>query len=174
MKWKGSGEELDCDICLLAETMTSQVKVPGCRCITPRKSVGQNVCIILRKQIMNGRIIKLYEPSEIANMMGIRIEMMNKGIRIYTAHLKQQSTNARDVITDQFEEIRKQFDYANSCEEGIIMAFDANVHVGADVIVGCPDQQDWGGKLLMEIVKDENLILMNADANCSGVITRSA
>ena len=61
-------EEADCDICLLAETMTNKIKIPGCRCVTSRKSIGQNVSIILRKEIMNERIIKLYEPNDIANM----------------------------------------------------------------------------------------------------------
>ena len=35
------------------------------------------------------------------------------------------------------------------------MAFDANVHVGADIIQGSTEIQDWGGKLLMEIIKEE-------------------
>ena len=29
-------EELDCDLCLLAETMTRNVKLKGCRCFTAR------------------------------------------------------------------------------------------------------------------------------------------
>ena len=81
-------------------------------------------------------------------MIGIRLEMMNKNVRFYTAHLKQQSVTSRDDIVDQFEEVRKQFQYANDCKEGIIMAFDANVHVGADIIQGSTEIQDWGGKLL--------------------------
>ena len=105
-------EEVGCDLCLLAETMTSNVKISGCRCVPPRKSVGQNVCIVLRNEIMNEKIIRLYEPNETANMIGIRIEMLNTGIRIYTAHLKQQSKNSRDEITDQFEEVRNQFTFA--------------------------------------------------------------
>ena len=165
-------ENMDCDICLLAETMTNKVKIPGCRIVTSRKSVGQNVCIILRNDIMNEKIIKLYEPNEIANMIGIRIELMNSGIRIYTAHLKQQSTNSREELIDQFEEVRKQFCFANSCEEGIIMILDSNVHVGGEVIRGCQDKQDWGGKILIDIIKKENLVLMNAEDLCSGIITR--
>ena len=39
-------DELNCDICLLAETMTRTVNVKGCRCIPPNKSFGQNVCIM--------------------------------------------------------------------------------------------------------------------------------
>ena len=165
-------EDVDCDICLLAETMTNTFKIPGCRCITSRKSVGQNVCIILRRDIKNERLIKLYEPNDTANMIGIRIACMNKGIRIYTAHLKQLSTNSRDEIKDQFEEVRNQFNFANSCGEAMIMMFDANVHVGNAVIDGCPEKQDWGGKLLMGIVEEENLVVMNSDSLCTGVITR--
>ena len=165
-------EELDCDICLLAETMTRSVKLEGCRCITARKSVGQNMCIVLRNSLTNNTVLKLYEPNEIANMMGIRIELVNTNLRVYTAHLKQQSANSRDDIREQFEEVHKQFQYANDSKEGIIMAFDSNVHVGGDVITGCPDVQDWGGKLLMDIVKEENLTLVNATDKCSGIITR--
>ena len=150
-------EELECDVCLLAETMTCTIRFEGCRCITARKSVGQNVCIILRNKLVNNVVLKLYEPNDIANMIGIRLEMMNKNVRFYTAHLKQQSVTSRDDIVDQFEEVRKQFQYANDCKEGIIMAFDANVHVGADIIQGSTEIQDWGGKLLMEIIKEEKM-----------------
>ena len=165
-------EELDADVCLLAETMTCNVKVEGCRCITARKSVGQNVCIILRNDIVNNRLLKLYEPNNVANMIGVRIELMSRNLRIYTAHFKQQSGNSREDIVDQFEEMRKQFQYAHDSKEGMIMAFDANVHVGADNIPGCTDLQDWGGRLLMEIIESENLFLLNASEKCVGVVTR--
>ena len=46
-------DDLDCDVCLLAETMTCRVKISGCKVVTSKKSVGQNVCIVLRKQVMN-------------------------------------------------------------------------------------------------------------------------
>ena len=165
-------QEVDCDICLLAETLTNKIKLPGCRPVTARKSVGQNVGVLLRKDLMSQKIIKLYEPNDIANMIGIRFDLMNNGIRIYTAHLKQQSGNTREDIVDQFEEVKKQFKYASSSAEGMIMMFDANVHVGGDVITGDIDKQDWGGKLLMDIIEEEGLILMNKENNCSGVITR--
>ena len=165
-------EEIDCDICLLAETMTRKIKIDGCQCITANKSIGQNVCIIVRNNLVNNIMTKLYEPNETVNMIGIRVELLNSSLRIFTAHLKQQSTNTRVDIMEQFEEVRKQFRYANECCEGIIMAFDANVHVGSQGIPGCKDNQDWGGSLLMSIINEENLILVNATDKCMGVITR--
>ena len=106
--------------------------------------------------------MKLYEPNEAANMLGIRVDLVSSSFRVYTAHLKQQSTNSRDEITDQFEEVRRQFQNATCSNEGILMVFDANVHVGGRCIEGCSDVQDWGGKLLMQIVEEENLVLLNA------------
>ena len=71
-------DELDCDICLLAETLTRTIKMKGCRCITPNKSVGQNVCIIVRNKLVDKDIIKMYEPNDAVNMIGIRIELLDK------------------------------------------------------------------------------------------------
>ena len=164
-------EELKVDICLLAETLTKNVQLSGCRCFTPIKSVGQNVCIVISNKLVDNEIVKLHEPNEVVNLIGIRIEMLNTCIRVYTAHLKQQSVSSRVEITEQFEEIRRQFRDAMKSNECMLIIFDANVHVG-DVIKGCADKQDWGGKEIMKLVNDENLTLLNSLDLCSGVITR--
>ena len=56
-------EELDCSICLLAETMTCRMKLEGYKCITSQKSIGQNVGIGVRNSIVNKKLVKLYEPN---------------------------------------------------------------------------------------------------------------
>ena len=165
-------EELDCDLCLLAETMTRNIKLKGCRCITPNKSVGQNVCIIVRNKLVDNDIIKMYEPNDNVNLIGIRVELMGNSIRIYTAHLKQQSVASRDEITVQFEEIRKQFKDATRSNEPMMLIFDANAHLGGDDIHGCDDDQDWGGQVLRKMIEDENLVLLNSLSLCEGVVTR--
>ena len=42
---------LEADIVLLTETMTRKVLLPGCRCIYPDRSVGQNVAILLSGKV---------------------------------------------------------------------------------------------------------------------------
>ena len=54
----------------------------------------------------------------------------------------------------------------------MLMIFDANVHVGRATILGCNEDQDWGGKEIMQLIKDENLILVNSSERCTGIITR--
>ena len=43
-------EALGCDMCLLTETMTTNVTMAGAKCITSKKSVGQNVAVILKRK----------------------------------------------------------------------------------------------------------------------------
>ena len=65
---------VDCDVCLLTETMTVNVKMDGMKCITSKKSVGQNVAIVLRNQCAGLVPMRLYEPNDVINMIGIRID----------------------------------------------------------------------------------------------------
>ena len=164
--------DLGVDICLLAETLTRSVTMNGCRCYTPNKSIGQNVCIIVTNKIIDNEIIKLYEPNDTINLIGIRVEMLNSCLRVYTAHLKQQSVSSRDEIVAQFDEIKKQFKNASNCNEGMLMVLDANVHLGKEIIVGGIEDQDWGGKEFMEMINKENIVLINVLDLCKGVITR--
>ena len=160
------------DICLFAETMTKRTKVEGSKSINPVKSIGQNVAILLRRKLKNIKVVKIYEPSDTVNMIGIRFELKNNGVRLYTAHLKQLSVNSRATITDQFDEIRSQFRDANKSREGMLLVLDANVHVGSSGIRGYHDKQDWGGKALLELIKEEDLELVNNSEVCRGVVTR--
>ena len=105
-------------------------------------------------------------------MMGIRLEIRGVGLRLYTAHLKQQSTNSRDDIRSQFDEIKNQFKSANIGREPMVLACDANVHVGKQGIKGCNDVQDWGGEVFLEMIESEGLILLNNLDLCNGVVTR--
>ena len=146
-------EDLDIDVCLLAETMTRTVKIEGCRAFTANKSVGQNVSIIIRNRLVDNDIIKMYEPSEVINLIGIRVEMLNVSIRIFTAHLKQQSVCTKEEITAQFNEIKHLFHEATKSNEGMLLMCNANVHVGNK----------------MQTIKHENLVLINAVEKCQGV-----
>ena len=52
------------------------------------------------------------------------------------------------------------------------MIMDANVHVGSAGISGCKDKQDWAGKMLLSLLKDEGIILLNDRDLCKGMVTR--
>ena len=165
-------ETTKADVVMLTETMVKNVSINGCQCINPKVSTGQNVSIVLASKCCTSqKKMKLYEPNESINMMGIRLEFNNTGIRLYTAHLKQQSANSRDDIKIQFEEIKNQFRSSNMGREPMLLICDANVHVGGQVIDGCDDVQDWGGKELIHMLGEEGLIFVKS-RRCDGIITR--
>ena len=159
------------DVVMLAETLTRKVCLENYKCINPKNSVGQNVSIILTNYC-NGKQMKLYEPNQTVNMIGVRLEINGTGLRFHTAHLKQLSTNSRDDIRDQFDEMKNQFRSANSGREPMLMVFDANVHVGGSGIKNCSDNQDWGGKCLLSLIQEEGLTLINDLDICNGLVTR--
>ncbi len=164
-------DTVDCDICMLAETMTLNVKMEGLKCIKSNKSVGQNVAIILRGKLQGANVMKLYEPNDVINMLGIRIELAKHNFkRMYTAHMKQAPVG-RDEIRNQFNEIKAQFHQANINKEGMILIGDVNVHVGS-IIPGCKDSQDWCGAEFLDIIKECGLHLLNSSDMCKGVVTR--
>ena len=150
----------NCEVCLLAETMTKNVKLDGMKCITAKKSVGQNVAIILRGRLAGTVPMKLYEPNETLNMLGIRMQVAKNNFqRFYTTHMKQLSTNDKEDVKNQFEEIRQQFRQAQICKEGMLLVGDVNVHVGGAAVPGCTDKQDWGGVELIDLIEQEGLYL---------------
>ena len=62
-------ESVDPDVCLLAETLTANFKLDGCKVILPHKSIGQNVAILLRRKLLHQPVVKIYEPNETINMI---------------------------------------------------------------------------------------------------------
>ncbi len=164
---------LDCDICFFAETLTTNVKISGWKSITPSKSVGQNVAILLSQKMAGIPCMKLYEPNDIVNMMGIRLEVTKNNFkRLYTGHFKQLSANDREDVRNQLFELRDQFREAALCKEGMIILCDSNVHVGGEGIEGCDDTQDWAGKELLDMIHEEGLYLVNNNEICHGIVTR--
>ena len=166
-------DETDANIALLTETMTSRPKLDdkAYYCISPKKSTGQNVCIVLKGEYLICKRMKLYDQNELINMIGARIEIGNIGIRLYTAHLKQISSTDKDEIRRQFHEIQAQFKCARDSGEAMLLIMDSNVHVG-NAIKQCRDKQDWGGEEIMQLIKKEDLILINNTSICEGVVTR--
>ena len=76
------------------------------------------------------------------------------------------------ILRSQFDEIKSQFRSANLGREPMLLVCDANVHVGGEGIRNCKDEQDWGGKILLSLIKDEGLTLINNSNLCDGIVTR--
>ena len=54
----------------------------------------------------------------------------------------------------------------------VCIEMDANSKLGPDIVSGDPNDQSRNGKLLMNVVEENNLVVVNASDICEGVITR--
>ena len=54
----------------------------------------------------------------------------------------------------------------------VCIEMDANSKLGPSIIKGDPKEQSRNGKLLMQVIKDNNLIVVNGSDICDGIITR--
>ena len=54
----------------------------------------------------------------------------------------------------------------------ICIELDANSKLGKDIIKGDPKEQSRNGKLLEEVINNNDLVVVNASNICEGVITR--
>ena len=105
--------------------------------------------------------------------MTIEAKVGENKIRIINAYGPQESqeNNNKEVLDfwQQMEgEIVSAFD--NSCF--IVIEMDANAKVGNKIIKNDPHDVTNNGKLLLDLVEHQNLIIFNALDMCSGVITR--
>ena len=51
--------------------------------ITPHKSVGQNVVVVLRDKLKSQPVVKIYQPNQTINTVGDRFQTKNNNLRFY-------------------------------------------------------------------------------------------
>ena len=54
----------------------------------------------------------------------------------------------------------------------ILLQFDANAKIGNEFLALDPNKMSNNGKIMLDILKRQNLFILNIDKNCKGVITR--
>ena len=54
----------------------------------------------------------------------------------------------------------------------ICIEMDANAKLGSEIIKGDPKEQSKNGKLLEKMICENDLVIVNAEEPCKGVITR--
>ena len=83
-----------------------------------------------------------------------------------------QEDDPANLKFEYFTKLREEIEKTKLTGKMLCLELDANAKVGPEVINGDPNEQSGNGKLLLSLVKDLNLIIVNATEKCSGTITR--
>ena len=92
-------------------------------------------------------------------------------IRIINGYGPQEEDNVQS-IHNFWQDIEKEIISAKEQNCKILLQFDANAKIGNEFLALDPNKMSNNGKIMLDILKRQNLFILNIDKNCKGVITR--
>ena len=109
--------------------------------------------------------------TEESDLLIIQIEVVDQKIRIFNCYGPQEYDSKEKVNLFWIELERAVIDAKdNGCM--CLIEMDANAKLGSHVIKDDPHVQSENGVVMIEMLRRQNLFVLNADDKCSGTITR--
>ena len=105
------------------------------------------------------------------DVLTVETKVGNHKIRVINGYGPQEDED-RQIILNFWQEIEKEVIVAKDSVCMVAIEMDANAKVGKEIIKEDPHHQTNNGKLLVDLVERQNLIILNALDLCEGVITR--
>ena len=109
--------------------------------------------------------------NEDIDVIAVQTKVGNNRIRVINGYGPQEDEDKQQLL-NFWHEIKKEVISAKDNECMMIIEMDANAKVGREVIANDPHNQTNNGKILVDMVSRNNLVIVNALDICKGVITR--
>ena len=106
-----------------------------------------------------------------SEILVVQIKVEGLEIRIINAYGPQEDSSTEN-IHNFWQDLEKEITLAKEENCKIIIQMDANAKLGCDIIKGDPNKLSNNGSLLLEIVRRQNLSILNINDLCQGLITR--
>ena len=160
-------------ICTIQETKNNKiglVKLPGYQLFEKtRKNRGGGGLLTCVDENTNPVLISNCKDD--TEILTVEANMENKKIRIINGYGPQEDDDIQDILGfwQDFEgEVIKAKD--DGCF--ILIEMDANAKVGRDIITGDNHIMSSNGKLLLDVIDRQDLVIANSLDICKGVVTR--
>ena len=134
----------------------------------------------LNRQGMGGRLFTavdenlspvLISADDENEIMAVQVQAGGLDLRIINAYGPQEGSS-KDEILNFWHQLESQVLSAKDDCCGIIIELDANAKLGADILSGDPNEMSHNGRMLLDMVNRQNLIIGNLSNKCKGNITR--
>ena len=146
------------------------------------KLKGYQIFEKIRKNCMGGGLLTAIEEDlepvlistgedEENELITVQINVAGEAIRIINAYGPQEDENDQKILSF-WTEIENEI--VNSKENNCltVLQMDANAKVGNGEIKNDPHEASNNGKILIEMIKRQNMTIANAMDLCNGVVTR--
>ena len=94
-------------------------------------------------------------------------------IRISIVYNPQENKTTKDELEEVYGRIESEIKNARKMEQHIIVMGDMNCEIG-DLIDGNKEEISKGGKIMIKMIKENNMIILNSLEKCRGKWTRSS
>ena len=94
-------------------------------------------------------------------------------IRIGIVYNPQENKTTKDELEEVYGRIESEIKNARKMEQHIIVMGDMNCKIG-DLMDGNKEEISKGGKIMIKMIKENNMIILNSLEKCRGKWTRSS
>ena len=121
----------------------------------------------LVKESESGHALKTSAGSNDNEFLVVRLSQFHVPINVITIYGQQESRSRVDDIERRWEEIVTETQKIRDRNEELIIACDANSHVG-DLVAGNHTKVSTGGQLIRDFLLSDEYVLVNSSSKCTG------
>ena len=115
--------------------------------------------------------VLINSANEDIELITVEINVDNQKIRIINGYGPQEYDETK-MILSYWHELEAEVIRAKDSNRNIIIQMDANAKLGSNIIKGDPHKMSNNGKLLHDLIKRQDLLVVNSLDICNGSITR--
>ena len=101
----------------------------------------------------------------------VQLTVGGRNMRIINCYGPQED-QALEVVFNFWQKVEKEILDSKRGNCSIILETDANAKIGSSIIKGDPHEMSRNGKLFLEMIKRQGLIVLNAESKGVGIVTR--
>ena len=110
--------------------------------------------------------------NEDAETLTVQMQLHDRQLRVINGYGPQNDDTPQNKL-NFWMGLEEEIIAAKSESCMILIQMDANAKVGQQILSSDPNcDMDGNGKLLLEVINRQHLLLLNVDRSCTGVITR--
>ena len=149
---------------------TGSIRVPGYQVFEKirRNKKGGGLLTAVDENLNPMLISNNDDENEI---LTVQIDLGELKLRIINGYGPQEDDNNQRII-GFWQEIEAEIMNAKDNECLVLVEMDANAKVGNEVIKNDPNPMSSNGKIMLDMIERQNLVIANAEDTCDGVITR--
>ena len=136
-----------------------------------KDNLSGGILVAVKKEL-KGICTVVEKTKEIGQTLWIVINNNRVKIRLGVVYAPQESRTSKENLKKMYDGISDQVLKAKEKQQSTVLVGDFNGKIG-EVIRGNRPDVTKGGKLMLKLVKNHNLVILNQSDKCQGLWTRS-